>query len=81
MADIMFVNGIPFLLTRSWGIQLITIEFLPRRTANIIGAKLTRALQLYSKAGFIVQTALMDKEFDAVADQVTNFTVSRQRRN
>eukprot|EP00804_Cyclotella_cryptica_P007796 CCRYP_001377-RA/>CCRYP_001377-RA protein AED:0.71 eAED:0.39 QI:0/0/0/0.66/0/0/3/0/576 len=40
-ADIMFVNGIPFLLTRSRGIQLITVEFLPRRMAKIIGAKLT----------------------------------------
>ena len=40
-ADIMFVNGIPYLLTRSRGIQLITVEFLPRRTAKIIGKKLT----------------------------------------
>lgn len=28
--DIMFVNGVPFLMTRSQGIQLITVEFLPR---------------------------------------------------
>eukprot|EP00804_Cyclotella_cryptica_P031059 CCRYP_015979-RA/>CCRYP_015979-RA protein AED:0.11 eAED:-0.01 QI:0/-1/0/1/-1/0/1/0/114 len=65
----MFVNGVPFLLTRSRGLQLITVEFLPRRTAKIIGEKLTRVLQLYHRAGFVVQTALMDKEFDSVADQ------------
>eukprot|EP00804_Cyclotella_cryptica_P006894 CCRYP_007059-RA/>CCRYP_007059-RA protein AED:0.47 eAED:-0.58 QI:0/-1/0/1/-1/1/1/0/231 len=68
-ADIMFVNGVPFLVTRSRGIQLITVEFLPRRTAKIIGAKLTRVLHLYQRAGFTVQTALVDKEFDSVADQ------------
>ncbi|KAL7488005.1 hypothetical protein ACHAW6_013599 [Cyclotella cf. meneghiniana] len=65
----MFVNGIPFLLTRSRGLQLLTVEFLPRRTAKIIGLKLTRVLQLYSQVGSVVQTAFMEKESDAVADQ------------
>jgi hypothetical protein len=59
-ADIMFVNGLPFLLTRSRGIQLITVEYLPRRTAKTIGSKLTRVLQFYQRGGFIVQTALME---------------------
>eukprot|EP00804_Cyclotella_cryptica_P018337 CCRYP_015465-RA/>CCRYP_015465-RA protein AED:0.55 eAED:-0.03 QI:0/0/0/0.2/1/1/5/0/374 len=54
---------------QSRGIQLITVEFLPRRTAKIIGAKLTRVLHLYQRAGFNVQRVLMDKEFDSVADQ------------
>ena len=47
-ANIMFVNSIPFLLTRSRGIQLTTIEFLPRRAATIIGDKLIQVLQVYS---------------------------------
>ncbi len=29
MADIMFVNGLPFLVTSSWGIGLVTIKHLP----------------------------------------------------
>eukprot|EP00804_Cyclotella_cryptica_P023700 CCRYP_019316-RA/>CCRYP_019316-RA protein AED:0.38 eAED:0.25 QI:0/0/0/1/0/0/2/0/908 len=65
-ADIMFVNGIPFLLTRSRGVQLITVEYLPRRTTRVIGDKLTRILQFYQRGGFTVQTALMDREFEAV---------------
>ncbi|KAL7480380.1 hypothetical protein ACHAW6_006074, partial [Cyclotella cf. meneghiniana] len=65
-ADIMFVNGIPFLLTRSRGVQHITVEYLPRRTATIIGNKLTRVLQFYNRGGFVVQTALMDREFESV---------------
>jgi hypothetical protein len=80
-ADIMFVNGIPFLLTRSRGIQLITVEFLTRRTAKIIGEKLTRVLHLYSRAGFIVQTALMDKEFDAVADKCPTLPINTTAAN
>jgi hypothetical protein len=36
-ADIMFVNGLRFLLTRLQGIQLITIKYLPRWKAKIIG--------------------------------------------
>ncbi len=33
-ADIMFVNGLPFLVTSSRGISLVTIEFLPSRMAK-----------------------------------------------
>jgi len=65
-ADVMFVNGLPFLLTRSRGVQLITVEYLPRHTAKTIGHKLTRVLQFYSRGGYIIQTALMDREFEAV---------------
>eukprot|EP00804_Cyclotella_cryptica_P023430 CCRYP_020847-RA/>CCRYP_020847-RA protein AED:0.40 eAED:-0.81 QI:0/-1/0/1/-1/1/1/0/516 len=80
-ADIMFVNGIPFLLMWSRGIQLITVEFLPRRTAKIIVEKLTRVLQMYHRAGFVVQTALMDKEFDAVADQCQTVAINTTAAN
>lgn len=51
---------------RSRGVQLITVEYLPRRTAKTIGHKLTRVMQLYNRGGFTVQTALMDREFEAV---------------
>lgn len=64
--DVMFVNGIPFLLTRTHGVQLITVEYLPRHTAKTIGQKLTHVLQFYSRGGFVIQTALMDWEFEAV---------------
>jgi hypothetical protein len=33
-ADVMFVNGLPFLVTSSRGISLVTIEYLPSRTAK-----------------------------------------------
>jgi hypothetical protein len=34
VADVMFVNGLPFLVTLSRGISLVTIEHLPSRTAK-----------------------------------------------
>ncbi|KAL7474428.1 hypothetical protein ACHAW6_000405 [Cyclotella cf. meneghiniana] len=81
-ADIMFVNNTPFLLTRSRGIQLITIELLPRRTAKIIGEKLTQVLQVCGRVGFVVQIALMDREFNAVVLQCrvlpTNTTATNE---
>jgi hypothetical protein len=42
------------------------VEYLPCHAAKIIGHKLTRILQFYSRGGFVVQTALMDQEFKAV---------------
>lgn len=80
-ADIMFVNGVPFLVTRSRNIQLITVEFLRRRTAKIIGDKLTRVLHLYQRAGFTIQTALMDKEFDSVAHQCPTLPINTTAAN
>ncbi len=34
VADVMFVNGLPFLVTSSQGISLVTIEHLQSRTAK-----------------------------------------------
>ena len=38
-------------------------------------------LQLYSRAGFVAQTALMDKEFDAVADKCPNLPIKTTAAN
>ena len=37
MADVMFVNGIPFLVSSSRNIKLFTIEHVPQRTASKLG--------------------------------------------
>jgi hypothetical protein len=34
VVDVMFMNGLPFLVTSSRGISLVTIEYLPSCTAN-----------------------------------------------
>ena len=52
----MFVNGIPFLITHSWGIILMTIEFPVKITVKQLAWCLQRALNLYSWAGYAIQT-------------------------
>ena len=39
-ADVMFVNKVPFLGSQSRGLNLITCEFLPSRTAKSLASKI-----------------------------------------
>jgi hypothetical protein len=70
VADVMLVNGIPFLVSSSRNINLITIEHVPQRTASKLGYLLQRIVRVYARAGFTVQTILMDNEFEKVRDHV-----------
>eukprot|EP00804_Cyclotella_cryptica_P009344 CCRYP_009005-RD/>CCRYP_009005-RD protein AED:0.36 eAED:0.36 QI:20/0.12/0.11/1/0/0/9/0/1019 len=51
-ADVMFVNGLPFFVTLSRDIKLITIEFLPSRTIPMLCATLKKTLAIYKRGGF-----------------------------
>ena len=64
MVDIMFVNQIPFIIIYGNGIILTTIEWLLNRMGKQLADNIKKVLQLYYKAGFIIQTILMDMEFD-----------------
>lgn len=75
-ADVIFVNGYPFLLTQSRGVQLSTIEYLPRRTAKVIGKHLTGVLQMYARGSFLVKTALMDREFAPVQTECPQLPIN-----
>ena len=59
-ADIMFVNSVPFLVSASRNINLITIEHAPTRTASKLASLLQRIIRVYGRAGFSIQTILMD---------------------
>ncbi len=73
VADLMFVNGLPFLVTSSRGISfLVTIEYLKSRTAKRLVHTLERVFRIYGTAGFIMQTALMDMEFKKLKDKLPN---------
>ena len=60
-ADVMFVNGVPFIMTFSRNIQLFTVELIPIRTAAQIISHLMKVVKLYSKGGFSIRTILMDQ--------------------
>jgi len=76
VADVMFVNGIPFLITLSRRINLITIEHAPTRTATTLATLLQRVVQLYYRAGFRPQTIMMDMEFDKVKDKLPSLIIN-----
>ena len=59
-ADVMFVCGIPFLVTRSRGIKFNTVEFIPSRKAGQLANSLKKVLYLYARGGFIVNVIFMD---------------------
>ena len=69
-ADVMFVSGVPFLVTLSRKIKFRTTQFLPKRTARTLTRSLTKVLIMHARGGFIVNLALMDKEFDAIKEFV-----------
>jgi len=60
----MFVNGLPFLVTSSRGLSLVTIGHLPLRTAKRLVQTIERVFRIYSTAGFIIQITMMDIEFE-----------------
>ena len=62
--DVMHVNNLHFVIIYGRGIGLITAEFMPNQTGSQIATNLKRIISLYSRASFIVQTILMDMEFD-----------------
>jgi hypothetical protein len=72
MADVMFVNGLPFLVTSLRGISLVTVEYLKSRTAKKLVHTLEKVVRIYGTAGFIMQTALMDMEFKKLKDKLPN---------
>ncbi len=52
VADVMFVNDVPFLVSSSRNINLITIEHAPQRTTSKLGSLLQRIIRVYVRVGF-----------------------------
>jgi hypothetical protein len=77
VADVMFVNSIPFLVSASCSINLITIEHAPpSRPVSSLGALLLCIVRVYAKAGFTVSTIIMDYEFEKVRDHVPSVNIN-----
>jgi hypothetical protein len=49
--DVMFVNGVPFLVSASHGLNLITAEHTPSRTAKLLAEGIRRIIDLYNRGG------------------------------
>ena len=71
----MFVNNIPFLITISHRIKFVTVEYLSSCTAKEISKNLKRLMKSYGRGSMIVQTILMDMEFDSTKYELMVKTV------
>ena len=60
------------MVTSLQGISLVTIEYIKLRTAKRLVDTLERVVRIYRKAGFVLQTALMDMEFEKLRDKLLN---------
>jgi hypothetical protein len=68
--DVMFVNGVPFLVSIARGLNLVTAKFMPAHTAKQLAAGITQMIDLYTWGGFQVGTALMDNKFENLQNLV-----------
>jgi len=68
--DVMFVNGVPFLVSVARGLNLVTAEFTPSRTAKQLAAGITRMIDLCARGGFQGGTVLIDNEFEKLQSLV-----------
>jgi hypothetical protein len=77
-ADVMFANKVPFLVSQSRGLNLITAEFLPSRTAKSLAARVDQIRQMYARGGFSVGTILilMDNEFEKLKPLVPGLNIN-----
>ena len=71
VAYVMFVSGLPFLVSLSRQIRYVTVQFVPRWTAGDIANAVKLFISLRC-TGFICQTALMDGEFEKVKEKLIN---------
>jgi hypothetical protein len=76
VADVMSVNSLPFLVTSCRGINLVTIEYIQSRTANHLVHTLQRVFRIYGTAGFVIQVAMMDMEFEKLRYMLPNVTLN-----
>ena len=71
-ADVFFVDGTPFLMTVARRMKFVTAEHVPVRTATNLSKHITRVLEVYKRAGFVVRTILMDGEFENIRPLLPN---------
>jgi hypothetical protein len=76
VAEVMFVNGLPFLVTLLRGISLVMIDLLPSRTAKRLALTVERVPKVYARGGFVVQTMMMDMEFKKLVDLLSNVAIN-----
>ena len=69
-ADVIFVNGLPFLTEFLRDIGFGTTEHIPYCTDKQLANSLMKVVKLYDKGGFDVRNVLMAGEFEKVKPEI-----------
>jgi hypothetical protein len=75
-ADIMFVNGMPFVTSISRNVKFTTIEYVTSRSKKNLVKSLLKIISLYKSRGFAPSTALMDREFECLRLELLTHVVN-----
>ena len=75
-ADLMYVNGIPLLVTTSRNLRFGTVEALRNRKAKTIRDAIKGVRQAYRTGGFVVKAAMMDNEFKSIRGDLADMGIA-----
>jgi hypothetical protein len=75
-ADLMYVNGIPMLVTISRNVRFVTVEALPNRNIPTLVNGIKAVATIYKRAGFRITTALMDGEFEPMRGDLADLGIA-----
>ena len=76
--DIMFINRIPFLVSKSRKMLFSTAEMLYNRQAKVIAKAIKNILSYYSTRGFQIEIAIMDGEFEVLRGELADLNIYLQ---
>ena len=54
-------------------------EFMPNRKASLLASNLKWIIGLYSRAGFVIQTILMDMEFNKIIPELPDININTSK--
>ena len=64
--DIMYINGIPFVITTSCSIHFCMAELIKNEKSATIATAIKQVIQIYHRRGFKVQYLLGDGQFEHI---------------
>jgi hypothetical protein len=76
MINIMFVNGLPFMVSISWKINFTTVEYLLGRKQSQLVNSIKKIVNLYRTRGFTIYTALVDREFECLRSDLLELNLN-----
>ena len=72
----MFVIFLPFFVTKSRVIRLVTVEYCVTRTASNLARLIHQVIKIYCMAGFVIQTIFVDGELEKLKDKIHNAVIN-----